>query len=180
MATAVPLCRPHASEARRPEAGSRAEGVSRAERGNDGSPKGARRCRRLDAKHDSATGHAFWPGTPMQSWRCSVDLLWWTSSLCGIGIAAPAQPGRRCCRGAKRSAAGMCQRHFPWSASASAQPTAHTRLWASEARRHGSSSRAGGVSRAKRGNDGSPNGARLAQRGSMRSTTARRRHTGTP
>ncbi len=57
----------------------------------------------------------------MQSWRCSVDLLWWTSSLCGIGIAAPAQPGRRCCRGAKRSAAGMCRRHFPWSASASAQ-----------------------------------------------------------
>lgn len=63
----------------------------------------------------------FLAGTPMQSWRCSVDLLWWTSSLCGIGIAAPAQPGRRCCRGAKRSAAGMCRRHFPWSASASAQ-----------------------------------------------------------
>src|SRR5690606_14288078 len=34
-------------------------------------------------------------------------------------------------------------------------------------------SRAGGVSRAKRGNDGSPKGARLAQRGSMRSATAR-------
>gem|GEM_PF-5030452 len=110
-----------ASEARRPEAGSRAGGVSRAERGNDGSPSGARRRRRLDAKHDSATGHVSWPGTPMQSWRCSVDLLRWTSSLCGIGIAAPAQPGRRCCRGAKRSAAGMCRRHFPWSASASAQ-----------------------------------------------------------
>ena len=76
---------------------------------------------RLDAKHDSATGHVSWPGTPMQSWRCSVDLLRWTSSLCGIGIAAPAQPGRRCCRGAKRSAVGMCRRHFPWSASASAQ-----------------------------------------------------------
>ena len=56
MATAAVMCRPHASEARRPEAGSRAVGVSRAERGNDGSPKGARRRRWLDAKHDSATG----------------------------------------------------------------------------------------------------------------------------
>lgn len=122
MATALPLCRTaRQAQARRPEAGSRAVGVSRAERGNDGSPKGARRRRRLDAKHDSATGHVSWPGTPMQSWRCSADLLWWTSSLCGIGIAAPAQPGRRCCRGAKRSAAGMCRWHFPWSASASAQ-----------------------------------------------------------
>lgn len=50
------MCRPHASEARRPEAGSRAEGVSRAERGNDGSPNGVRRRRWLNAKHDSATG----------------------------------------------------------------------------------------------------------------------------
>ena len=38
-------------------AGSRAVGVSRAERGNDVSPKGARRLRRLDAKHDSAARH---------------------------------------------------------------------------------------------------------------------------
>ena len=96
MATAVPVCRT-ARQAKRagPDLGIRAEGVSRAERGNDGSPSGARRRRRLDAKHDSATGHAFWPGTPMQSWRCNVDFLRWTSSLCGIGIAAPAQPGRR-------------------------------------------------------------------------------------
>ncbi|MDF4004980.1 hypothetical protein P3W33_16385 [Luteibacter sp. PPL552] len=52
MATAASMCRPHASEARRPEAGSRAVGVS------DGRPKGARRRRRLDAKHDSAPGLA--------------------------------------------------------------------------------------------------------------------------
>src|SRR3546814_453339 len=49
MATAIPVCRPHASEARRPGSGIRAGGVSRAERGNDGSPSGARRRRRLDA-----------------------------------------------------------------------------------------------------------------------------------
>ncbi|OSQ46478.1 hypothetical protein THS27_01335 [Thalassospira sp. MCCC 1A01428] len=36
QATAASMCRPHASEARRPEAGSRAVGV------RDGSPKGAR------------------------------------------------------------------------------------------------------------------------------------------
>lgn len=50
-----------ASEARRPEAGSRAGGVSRAERGNDGSPNGTRHQDRragwLDAQHDSAAGH---------------------------------------------------------------------------------------------------------------------------
>ena len=118
MATAIPVCRPHASEARRPEAGSRAGGVSRAARGNDGSPNGARRRRRLDAKHDSATGHASWPGTPMQERRCSGDLPYRTMNCHGFGVAAPAQPGRRSCRGAKRSAAGMCRRHFPWSASA--------------------------------------------------------------
>jgi hypothetical protein len=53
-----------ASEARRPEAGSRAGGVSRAERGNDGSPSGAKPRRGFDAQHDSATGHVSWPGTP--------------------------------------------------------------------------------------------------------------------
>ena len=52
-----------ASEARRPEAASRAGGVSRAERGNDGSPTGAKPRRGFDAQHDSATGHVSWPGT---------------------------------------------------------------------------------------------------------------------
>lgn len=40
----------------------------------------------------------------MQLRRCSVDLRWWKNGLCGFGIAAPTQPGRRSCRGAKRSA----------------------------------------------------------------------------
>ena len=61
-----------ASEARRPEAGSRAGGVSRAERGNDGSPSGARRRRRLDAlrarQRDRPSPR--WPGTP--GLRCST------------------------------------------------------------------------------------------------------------
>ena len=65
MATAAAMCKLHASEARRPEAGSRAVGVSRAERGNDGSPnRGETRATRLDAQHDSATGHASGPVTP--------------------------------------------------------------------------------------------------------------------
>jgi len=57
MATASQHADRTASEARRPEAGSRAGGVSRAERGNDGSPSGAKPRRGFDAKHDSATGH---------------------------------------------------------------------------------------------------------------------------
>ena len=64
MATAFPHADRTASEARRPEAGSRAGGVSRAERGNDGSPTGAKPRRGFDAQHDSATGHVSWPGTP--------------------------------------------------------------------------------------------------------------------
>lgn len=60
MATAAVMCKPHASEARRSEAESRAVGVSRAERGSDGSPNGGEtRTTRLDAQHDSATG--LWP-----------------------------------------------------------------------------------------------------------------------
>ncbi|MBS1820581.1 MAG: hypothetical protein JST61_01185 [Acidobacteria bacterium] len=47
-----------ASEARRPEAGSRAGGVSRAERGNDGSPKGRDAAGgSMRYAHESATGH---------------------------------------------------------------------------------------------------------------------------
>ena len=57
MATAPQHADRTASEARRPEAGSRAGGVSRAERGNDGSPTGAKPRRGFDAQHDSATGH---------------------------------------------------------------------------------------------------------------------------
>ena len=57
MATATPHADRTASEARRPEAGSRAGGASRAERGNDGSPAGAKPRRGFDAQHDSATGH---------------------------------------------------------------------------------------------------------------------------
>lgn len=57
MATASPHADRTASEARRPEAGSRAGGVSRAARGNDGSPTGAKPRRGFDAQHDSATGH---------------------------------------------------------------------------------------------------------------------------
>ena len=63
-----PLCADRtASEARRPGSGSRARGVSRAARGNDGSPNGARRRRRLDAQHDSATGHVSLAGDALNS-----------------------------------------------------------------------------------------------------------------
>lgn len=65
MATAIQHADRTASEARRPEAGSRAGGVSRAERGNDGSPKGRDAAGgSMRHAHDSATGHFPWPGTP--------------------------------------------------------------------------------------------------------------------
>lgn len=96
-----------------PEASAeRSEGTMEARQGRDAAGGSMRHA------HDSATGHVSWPGTPMQKRRCSVDLPYRAMNCHGFGVAAPAQPGRRSCRGAKRSAAGMCRRHFPWSASA--------------------------------------------------------------
>ena len=105
QATARSTADRSASEARRPEAGSRAAGVSRAARGNDGSPTGARRRRWLDAKHDSAIGHVSWPGTPRLQGSMDttprIDTMFqalgsWLHGLCGCGfLAEPAQPVRR-------------------------------------------------------------------------------------
>ncbi len=58
MATAASMCRnARQAQARRPEAGSRAGGVSRAERGNDQSPKGRNPAGGSMRQHESATGH---------------------------------------------------------------------------------------------------------------------------
>ncbi|AWE71117.1 hypothetical protein CSC32_3015 [Pseudomonas aeruginosa] len=91
-----------ASEARRPGSGSRAGGVSRAERGNDGSPNGARRRRRLDAlrarQRDRPSPR--WPGTPSlqgsMSTRRNTPPASESGFCCGRGfLAEPAQPVRR-------------------------------------------------------------------------------------
>ncbi len=106
-----------ASEARRPEAGSRAGGVSRAERGNDGSPSGARPRRGLDAQHDSATGHlpegrgrpAFnaRSGRVHARHRGSAANAVWPIRRSRVGSAQ----GRQAC------AVGIARRAFPWRAS---------------------------------------------------------------
>ena len=123
-----------ASEARRPEAGSRAGGVSRAERGNDGSPSGARRRRRLDAlrarQRDRPSPR--WPGTPgLQRWMSKMprtDAMSQASGswlycflrqwLCGRAGAA----GSAISRGAKLRAAGIARRAFPWRQAKRAAP----------------------------------------------------------
>ena len=118
-----------ASEARRPEAGSRAGGVSRAERGNDGNPTGARRRRRLDAlrarQRDRPSPR--WPGTPgLQGSmhklirQASGSSASYAGSCCGL--ADPAQPVRRSLRGAKHRAAGIARRAFPWRQAKRAAP----------------------------------------------------------
>lgn len=122
MATAVLVCRTarkRSAQARSWKPGRRRQPSGARERWKPA--RGETRAARLDAQHDSATGYVSWPETPMQLRRCSVDLRWWKNGLCGFGIAAPTQPGRRSCRGAKRSAAGIARRAFPWSASRSAQ-----------------------------------------------------------
>ena len=125
QATATSTADRTASEARKPEAGSRAGGVSRAARGNDGSPTGARRRRRLDAKHDSATGHVSWPGT--HGLQGSMYKLMRQSSGNRFGsdcrgLADPAQPVRRSLRGAKHRAVGIARRTFPWRQAKRAAP----------------------------------------------------------
>ena len=121
MATAFPHADRTASEARRPEAGSRAGGVSRAERRNDGSPTGARRRRRLDAQHDSATGHLLGgrgrptikaeettgSGRAHARHRGSAANGIWPIRRSRVGGAQ----GRQAC------AAGIARRAFPWRAS---------------------------------------------------------------
>lgn len=91
-----------ASEARRPEAGSRAGGVSRAERGNDGSPTGAKPRRGFDAlrarQRDRPSPR--WPGTPSLQGSMSTKRTTPHTSgsgfCCGCGfLADPAQPVRR-------------------------------------------------------------------------------------
>lgn len=58
----------HRPKARRPAAGSRAEGVSRAERGNDGSPKGARLTQRGSMRSTTARpAMTAWPGMPQSA-----------------------------------------------------------------------------------------------------------------
>ena len=118
MATAIPVCRPHASEARRPEAGSRAGGVSRAERGNDGSPIGARRRRRLDAPRARQRDRPCFLAGDAQPSMLNAQAhapvigkqvrqrLPWSGRSGAAGSAAS--------RGAKHRAAGIARRAFPW------------------------------------------------------------------
>ena len=91
MATAAAMCRPHASEARRPEAGSRAVGVSRAERGNDGSPKG-RDAAGGSMRSTTARPAMFRRGRPFnQRWTYRLDArmkCYWFAR-----VSASAQPG---------------------------------------------------------------------------------------
>ena len=134
MATAIPHADRTASEARRPEAGSRAGGVSRAERGNDGSPSGARRRRRLDAlrarQRDRPSPR--WPGTPELQGSMSIRRRGCTtpqasgSGFCrGCGFLADSVV----IRGAKPRVAGIARQGFPREAS-------ETRSAPEGARRH--------------------------------------------
>ncbi|MDN4592016.1 hypothetical protein DBA29_26380 [Xenophilus aerolatus] len=92
QATAIPLCRPHASEARRP--GSRNPGRRR-------QPSGARerwkpvrgetRAARLDVTHDSATGHV----TDGRGRPCSREDAAWIFCSGQAAFAASVLPRRR-------------------------------------------------------------------------------------
>ena len=118
MATAFPHADRTASEARRPEAGSRAGGVSRAERGNDGSPSGARRRRRLDAPRARQRDRPCFLAGDAQPSRLDAQAhapvigkqvrqrLLWSGRSGAAGSAAS--------RGAKHRAAGIARRAFPW------------------------------------------------------------------
>ena len=128
MAMAIPHADRTASEARRPEAGSRAGGVSRAERGNDGSPSGAKPRRGFDAQHDSATGHL--PGgrgRPNFNGEEATGSGRAHASHRGPGAAA-VWPIRRSrvggVQGRQACAAGIARRAFPWRQAKRAAPQA--------------------------------------------------------
>ncbi len=122
-----------ASEARRPEAGSRAGGVSRAERGNDGSPKGRDAAGgSMRNAHDSATGHlpggrerpAFKAEEATESGRAPRKAPW---ICCEWNLADPAQPGRRC-SGAPSLRGGDSPQGFPLEGKPKARR--HRATWA--------------------------------------------------
>ena len=126
MATAPQHADRTASEARRPEAGSRAGGVSRAERGNDGSPSGARRRRRLDAPRARQRDRPCFLAGDAQPSRLDAQAhapvigkevrqrLPWSGRSGAAGSAAS--------RGAKHRAAGIARRAFPWRQAKRAAP----------------------------------------------------------
>ena len=126
MATAPQHADRTASEARRPGSGSRAGGVSRSARGNDGSPTGAKPRRGFDAlrarQRDrpcflagdaqpsmlDAQAHA-----PVIGKQVRQRLLW--SGRSGAAGSAVS-------RGAKHRAAGIARRAFPWRQAQRAAP----------------------------------------------------------
>ncbi len=127
MATAPPHADRTASEARRPEAGSRAVGVSRAERGTDGSPKGRDAAGgSMRHAHDSATGYlpggrgrpgfnaeeATRSGRAHARHRGPDTVAVWPIRRSRVGRVQ----GRQAC------AAGIARRAFPWRQAKRAAP----------------------------------------------------------
>jgi hypothetical protein len=113
MATALHADRT-ASEARRPEAGSRAGGVSRAERGNDGSPKGR------DAAGGSMRSTTARPAISQVAGDAQpskpINNKIRTSTRGHRGSAAAVWPIRRsrsAVQGRQACAAGIARRAFP-------------------------------------------------------------------
>ncbi len=126
MATAASMCKPHgkrSAQARSWKPGRRRQPSGARERWKP--DRGKTRAARVDAQHDSATGHVSWPGTPglqgsMHKLMRQSSGNRFDSDCCGL--ADPAQPVRRALRGAKHRAAGIARRAFPWRQAKRAAP----------------------------------------------------------
>ncbi len=116
-------CVPNRTQAQARRPGSRKPGRRR-------QPSGARerwkpvrgetRAARLDAQHDSATGHVSWPGTLMQSTMDSMGWMLRMKCRWCARVAALAQPGRRY-RGAPSAARRGWPHGLPLECKRSAQ-----------------------------------------------------------
>jgi hypothetical protein len=121
-------CVPNRTQAKRagPDRGSQAGGVSRAERGNDGSPTGARRRKRLDALRARQRDRPCFLAGDAQPLRFDEHQTQGVHHAPGIGklvllwLRIPGRSGAAgsaASRGAKHRAAGIARRAFPLEAS---------------------------------------------------------------
>ena len=108
-----------ASEARRPEAGSRAVGVSRAERGNDGSPKG--RDAAGGSMRSTTARPAMFLGRGRPCSRGDAEWIFCGGQTAFAALVLPIRRSRFGCIEERQASRGGDMPRFPWRQAKRAQ-----------------------------------------------------------
>lgn len=113
MATAVPVCRTarkRSAQARSWKPGRRRQPSGARERWKPvrGETPQAARCEARQRDRPCS-----WPETPIQLRRCSEDLRWWTSGLCGVRYCRAGAAGAAALQGRQAQRGGDSPQDFP-------------------------------------------------------------------